>query len=365
MRAVAPLGRASEGDLSFLGASKYAAQFATSRAGITLVGHDLAEVPGPPTRILVDDPYHALLTVLPHLYVGERRTPGVHATVRLGRGARVPSDATVDAYAVIGDGVQLGSRVWIGAHCVVERGVIVGDDVRVHPGVVLYSGTSLGHRVIVHAGVRLGSDGFGYAFREGVHEKVPHVGRCIIGDDVEIGANTTIDRGSIDDTVVGAGTKIDNLVHIAHNVHVGRLCLIMAQVGIAGSARLGDGSVLAGQVGVAGHVTIGADTRVGGQAGVFGDVPAGSVWSGYPARPHAESMRAYAALFKLPPLLRTLERVARDREARDREATERRGRGSARGDDEEGRGEGEGEGGRGDAPGGIPSRTKDGATDQS
>ena len=150
-------------------------------------------------------------------------------------------------------------------------------------------------------------------FRGGRHDKIPHVGRCVIESDVEIGANTTVDRGSIDDTVIGAGTKIDNLVHIAHNVRIGRRCLIMAQVGIAGSVRVGDGAILAGQVGISGHHAIGAGARLAAQAGVFGDIPAGETWSGYPARPHREALRAQAALFKLPSLLRGLERLLGER----------------------------------------------------
>jgi UDP-3-O-[3-hydroxymyristoyl] glucosamine N-acyltransferase len=162
---------------------------------------------------------------------------------------------------------------------------------------------------VIHSGARIASDGFGYVFRDGSHEKIPHVGRCIIGDDVEIGANTTIDRGSIDDTVVGNGTKIDNLVQVAHNVRIGEKCLIIAQVGIAGSAKIGDGAVIAGQAGIAGHISIGAGARVAAQAGVFGDVPAGESWSGYPARPHRESLRASAALFKLAGMMRRLEKL--------------------------------------------------------
>jgi len=175
--------------------------------------------------------------------------------------------------------------------------------------VTIYSGVRIGNRVTVHAGARIGSDGFGYVPRDGQHLKIPHVGGCVIEDDVEIGANTTIDRGSIDDTVVGAGTKIDNLVQIAHNVRIGKACLIMAQVGIAGSVRVEDGCMLLGQVGVSGHHTIGQGARLAAQAGVFGDIPAGETWSGYPARPHKEALRAQAALFKLPNLLRRIERL--------------------------------------------------------
>jgi UDP-3-O-[3-hydroxymyristoyl] glucosamine N-acyltransferase len=162
---------------------------------------------------------------------------------------------------------------------------------------------------VVHAGVRLGSDGFGYVFRNGIHEKIPHVGRCIIEDDVEIGANTTIDRGSVDDTVIGAGTKIDNLVQVAHNVRIGRLCVIVAQVGIAGSARVEDGVVIGGQAGLAGHITIGSRAQIAGQAGVFGNVPPNETWSGYPARPHRQSLRATAAVVRLVDIIKKLERM--------------------------------------------------------
>jgi UDP-3-O-[3-hydroxymyristoyl] glucosamine N-acyltransferase len=203
--------------------------------------------------------------------------------------------------------------VWIGAHSVVGDGVRIGDASRLFPQVTLYSGAELGRRVTLHAGVRIGSDGFGYVFNGSAHAKIPHVGRCIIGDDVEIGANTTIDRGSIDDTVIGAGTKIDNLVQIGHNVKVGQLCLIMAQVGIAGSAQIGDGCVLAGQAGLGGHIIVGAKARIGGQSGVFGNVPAGETWSGYPARPHRESLRSSAALIKLAGMVKQLEKLLEDR----------------------------------------------------
>jgi UDP-3-O-[3-hydroxymyristoyl] glucosamine N-acyltransferase len=175
--------------------------------------------------------------------------------------------------------------------------------------VTAYPGTRVGARVTVHAGTRLGSDGFGYVFGDGQHRKIPHVGRCIVHDDVEIGANATIDRGSIDDTVIGAGTKIDNLVQLGHNVRLGRLCLVVSQVGISGSTTVEDGVVIGGQAGVGGHITIGRGARIGGQAGVFGSVPAGETWSGYPARPHREALRAQAALFRLATLLRPLERL--------------------------------------------------------
>ena len=310
VRALAPLDRATPSDLSFLAAARYAPLYERTTAGAVLIAPEFAELATTaPARIVVDRPHDAMLTVLPSLYRPPVRQPGVHATARLGRGVTLGVDVTIGPYAVIGDGAVIGDRACIDAHAVVGAGVSVGVDAHVYPAATLYSGTVVGDRVTVHAGARLGSDGFGYVFRGGIHDKIPHVGRCIVESDVEIGANTTIDRGSIDDTVIGTGTKIDNLVHIAHNVRVGRLCLIMAQVGVAGSVRIGDGVVVAGQVGLAGHVTVGDRARLAAQAGVFGDIPAGETWSGYPARPHRQSLRASAAVLRLAEIIKKLERI--------------------------------------------------------
>ena len=310
VRALAPLDRATESDLSFLANARYAPLYERTRASTVLIAPEFAELATTAAaRIVVAKPHDAMLTVLPKLYRVPKREPGVHATARLGQGVTLGSDVTIGPYAVIGDGAVIGDRSWVEAHVVVGPGVVVGADVHLFPALTVYSGTTLGARVLVHSGARLGSDGFGYVFRDGIHDKIPHIGRCIIEDDVEIGANTTVDRGSFDDTVIGAGTKIDNLVQVAHNVRIGRLCLIMAQVGIAGSARVGDGVILAGQVGVAGHHTIGDGARVAAQAGVFGDIPGGETWSGYPARPHRQSLRASAALLRLSEIIKKLEKL--------------------------------------------------------
>jgi UDP-3-O-[3-hydroxymyristoyl] glucosamine N-acyltransferase len=314
--AIAPLGRAQTHHLTFLANAKYASLLATANAGVLLVAPDLAETPGSArARIVVAKPHEAMLSVIASLYPPSRHVPGIHPTVVLGRGVTLGEDVAIGPYVVVGDGARIGARANLHAHVTVGAGVAVGEDVELYEGVTLYAGTTLGARVRVHAGVRLGSDGFGYVFRNGAHEKIPHVGRCIVEEDVEIGANTTIDRGSIDDTVIGAGTKIDNLVQIGHNVHVGRLCLIMAQVGIAGSVQVEDGCILAGQAGISGHHTIGKGARLAAQAGVFGDVPPGETWSGYPARPHRESLRAQAAMFRLPSLIRALERLVGERDS--------------------------------------------------
>jgi UDP-3-O-[3-hydroxymyristoyl] glucosamine N-acyltransferase len=307
---VAALDRASPRDLSFLGAAKYTSVFATSRAGVVLILPELAAAPGQaPARVVVERPQEALLTLLPRFHRSAPSMPGIHATAVLGTGVRLGADVSIGPYAVVGEGAEIGNGSVIGPHCVLGDGVTLGERSHLIASVTVYSGSRIGDRVTIHAGARIGSDGFGYVQRDGVHLKIPHVGRCIVEDDVEIGANTTIDRGSIDDTVIGAGTKIDNLVQIGHNVRIGRLCLIMGQAGIAGSVRVEDGCMILGQVGIAGHHTIGKGARVAAQAGVFGDIPAGETWSGYPARPHKEALRAQAALFKLPSLLRRIERL--------------------------------------------------------
>jgi UDP-3-O-[3-hydroxymyristoyl] glucosamine N-acyltransferase len=307
---VAPLDRADATDLTFLATSKYASLFSRTRAGAALISPELADERGSvPARIIVPRPHEAMLRVLPELYVSPARRPGVHATAVIGRGAMLGREVSVGPYVVIGRDAMIGDRVSIDAGSVIGESVEIGEDSQLLANVTIYPRASVGRRVIVHAGVRVGSDGFGYVFQDGAHQKIPHVGRCLIGDDVEIGANTTIDRGSIDDTVIGAGTKIDNLVHIGHNVRIGSLCLIMAQVGIAGSTYVEDGVILAGQVGLSGHLTVGKGARLAAQAGVFGDIPAGETWSGYPARPHKEALRAHAALFRLSGLMKKLERL--------------------------------------------------------
>ena len=310
VRGIAPLDRAGPSDLSFLGAPKYAAAFGASQAGVVLVAPELAETPGSaPARVIVAKPMEALLGLLPRFHTLPPAPVGVHPTAIIGSGARLGRDVSVGPYVVIGENAVIGDECILGAHSVVGAGVELGARCQLYPSVTLYPGARLGARVTVHAGARIASDGFGYVQRDGAHLKIPHVGRCILEDDVEIGANTTIDRGSIDDTVVGAGTKVDNLVQIGHNVRIGRACLIMAQVGIAGSVHVEDGAMLLGQVGISGHHTIGKGARLAAQAGVFGDIPAGETWSGYPARPHKEALRAQAALFKLPALLRRIERL--------------------------------------------------------
>jgi len=313
---VAPLDRAGPDDLSFLAAKRYLQYFQQSSAAIVLCKPDLVPedgTGGPACRVVVRDPHVALLSVIPVLYPEPAWQPGVHRTAVIGAGVAWQDPVAIGPYAVLGRGVRLGRNVRIGAGAVLGDGVELGDDVQLLPHVVCYSGTVVGSRVILHAGVRLGSDGFGYVPGKSgeIPRKIPQVGRCIIGDDVEIGANTTIDRGSVDDTVVGPGTKIDNLVQIGHNCRIGARCLIAGQAGIAGSTHVEDDVFLAGQAGLADHVTIGRGARVTVQGGVIGDIAPGATVSGYPARTHREFLRAQGALYRLAHIVDDLEALVR------------------------------------------------------
>lgn len=310
---IAPLDRAESGDLAFLAARRYLPYFQHSRAAVVLVKAEFESAPGPATRIVVANPHAALQTVIPLLYPQPVWVPGVDPSVVIGRGAQWEDPIRLGPHVVLGAEVRIGRNARIDAGCVIGDGVRIGDEAQLFPNVVCYPGTTVGHRVMLHAGVRLGSDGFGYLTgRPGeMHRKIPHVGRCLIGDDVEIGANTTVDRGSVDDTVIGDGTKIDNLVQVGHNVRIGARCLIMAQVGIAGSTRIEDDCIISGQVGLAGHFTVGRAARIAAQAGVWGDVPPGTSVSGYPAREHRDQLRAAAALNRLVKMVDDLENLVR------------------------------------------------------
>jgi len=305
---VAPLDEARPHHLSFVAEARYHPYIQASQAGAVLVARDArVELPAEMAAIRVEDPRRALARILPAMYPAAAPAPGIHPTAVIGEGARIAPSAFVGAYAVVGAGTRVGDRARIHPHVVVGAGCEVGADAVLHPHVTLYDGVRVGARSIVHSGARLGSDGFGFVPEGAGLQKVPQVGGCVIGEDVEIGANTTIDRGSIGDTVIGRGTKIDNLVQIGHNCRIGRSVIIVSQVGISGSTKVGDGAVLGGQAGVQGHIEIGAGAKVGGQAGVTASVAAGVTVSGYPARPHRESMRIQAAVFGLPKLVERLK----------------------------------------------------------
>jgi len=261
--------------------------------------------------LIAEDPYLALARILQHMYPAERPKPGVHASAVIDASAKVAASAAIGAGSVVGPGSRIDADVIIHEGVVVGARCVVGEASELHPGVVLYRDTEVGRRCILHAGVVLGSDGFGFASHAAGHEKIPQIGRVVVEDDVEIGANTTVDRAMLEETRIGAGTKIDNLVQIGHNVQVGAGSLLVSQSGIAGSTRLGKGVVLAGQAGVAGHLELGDGARVAAASAVFKSVPAGATVGGYPAHDVAAWRREQALIHRLADLKKRLRELER------------------------------------------------------
>ncbi len=308
---VASVDRAGPDDVTFAVNERYAQRLESTSVGACLVPPGIPLEANGTAYIRVENPELAFGMLLGVFHPEHRPESGVHPTAIIGRGTRIDEGTCVGPYVTIEGASVIGSGTLIGPHTHIGANVTIGSDCRVGPGCTILHDVELGNRVRIHTGVRLGVDGFGYtAGAEGLM-RIPQVGRCIIGDDVEIAANCTVDRGALGDTVIGRGTKIDNLVHIAHNVKIGEDCIIVAQVGVAGSVRIGDGAQLGGQAGIAGHITIGSGARIAAQAGVIGDVPAGAVVSGYPARPHRQSLRASAGTLRLPEFQRRLRELER------------------------------------------------------
>jgi len=304
----ASLADAGPGDLSFVTAGKHLAAAADSTAGALLVGPNTV-VDKPSIR--VDDPYRAFARILAGLLVDIDRTfpPGVHATAVVDAAADVSRATSIGPYCFVGAGAVIGDGSRLGSHVSIGCDVHVGSACVIHAQVVLREGCRLGDRVIVHAGVVLGSDGFGYLTGPQGMQKIPQVGIVDVGDDVEIGAGVTVDRATTGRTIIGAGSKLDNQVQIAHNVRLGDHCALSAQTGIAGSCVLGDGVICGGQVGVGDHITIGAGSQLGGQSGVTHDIPAGSQLFGTPAQDAKQSFRNSAAVQRLPELQATVRQL--------------------------------------------------------
>ena len=313
---VAAIDRAVSNELTFVAHAKYAAYLAGARAAAVLASEVLVPQGSTPLpRIIVDDVHGALAKVLAHFHPETRPAPTVHPTAVLGERVVLGKDVVIEPYAVIQSGTRVGDRVWIGAHTVIGQDCELDSEVRLHAHVTLYSKVRVGARTIIHSGTRLGSDGFGYTFAEGQHQKVPQVGGVVIGSDVEIGANCTVDRGSVGATEIGNGVKIDNLVHVGHNVRIGDLSIIVAQSGISGSTVLGKGVTMAGQSGLPGHLHIGDGAIVAAKSAPIGDVPAGATYTGFPARPHKEFLRAQSGLYKLHELFKRVRALEKNAES--------------------------------------------------
>jgi UDP-3-O-[3-hydroxymyristoyl] glucosamine N-acyltransferase len=309
VRGVAPLGEAGPDQISFVTSSKAVAAAQSTRAGALVVSKEFA---GAPCALLrCDQPQLAVIALLRVFHPTLPIPPGIHPSAIVSDSATIHRSATIGPCAVVEARAMIGAEVRLFPYVYIGEGSVVGDGSVLYTGVVVREGVRLGRRVIVHSGAVLGADGFGYAFDGHVHQKIPQVGGVVIEDDVEIGANTTIDRASVGNTIVRKGAKIDNLVQVAHHVVIGEHALIAAQVGIAGSSRIGNRAVLAGQVGVADHVTVGEGAQVGAQSGIPSNVPAGTQVLGAPARPISEARRVYAAMARLPELVKTVRQLKR------------------------------------------------------
>jgi UDP-3-O-[3-hydroxymyristoyl] glucosamine N-acyltransferase len=311
IRGVAALESAGPEELSFAEGPRGLSKAASSQAGCILVGEGAA-VEGR-TTIAVSNPKWAFVRASNALRPHQLFEPGIHPTAVVHPEAQVAPDASVGPCVVIERQARVGSRTRLAAGVTLGEGVEVGADCVFYPRVTVYPGAHIGNRVILHSGVVIGSDGFGYVFAEGRHHKFPQIGSVVIEDDAEIGSNTTVDRGSLGTTVIGEGTKIDNLVQIAHNVRIGRHSAIAAQTGISGSSEIGNYVVMAGQVGVGPHVHIEDQAVIAGQSGVLDGktVRKGSIVWGTPARPIAQIKKIYASLAHLPDLTRIVDDLSR------------------------------------------------------
>lgn len=295
--AVAPLAQAKADQLSFLSNRKYAADLSATEAGAILVPRNLEG--DDPRWIRVDSPYFAFARVMVRWFSNRPMPKGISPNAVVSPSAKLGRNVVLGHFAVIGDDVVIGDNVTIFQGVSVEAGSAIGDDCIIYPNVVIYDGSRIGNRCIIHSGVVIGSDGYGFATHEGKHHKIPQIGIVRIEDDVEIGAGTTIDRAALGETVIGEGTKIDNLVQIGHNVKVGKHCLLVSQVGIAGSTELGDYVAVAGQSGFSGHLKIGNRVQVAAKSAVLDDVPDDTKVMGSPAVPFTEFARRHAAVKKL------------------------------------------------------------------
>lgn len=305
---VCGIKEASEGDLTFVANPKYLSLIKTTKASAIITSRDVKDVKKPIIRI--DNPSLAFAKMVSLLAPNEVQHPqGIHAQAVIGKNVRLGKNVAIQAFCVIEDNVEIGDD------SILYSGVYVGHHTKIGKKALMYHGVSIreriqiGNRVIIHAGSVIGSDGFGFAIIKGIHHKIPQIGTVVIEDDVEIGANATIDRARFDKTLIGKGSKIDNLVQIAHNVVIGENTIVVAQTGISGSTTVGKNVILAGQSGIVGHIAIGDGAIVAAQAGVTKSVPSNTKVSGYPAKPHSIARRVNACIQKLPELYKNIRLI--------------------------------------------------------
>ena len=302
---ISGIEEAGEGDITFLSNPKYLPFIRKTRASAIITSKDIKTSPKPIIR--TDNPSLAFAKIVSSIVPSELKHPkGIHPTVVLGKDVSLGRDVAVGPYTVIEDNVSVGDNTIIYTGCYVGLKTKIGNNTIIYSNVSIRERMSIGNRVVIQSGTVIGSDGFGFVTIDGKHCRIPQVGTVVIEDDVEIGANVTIDRARFDKTVIGRGTKIDNLVQIAHNVTVGQNCFIVAQVGISGSTTIGDNAILAGQVGIVGHIKIGDNSIVMAQSGVNRSVPSGATFWGYPARPQELAKRVNACVQNLPRLYNTI-----------------------------------------------------------
>jgi UDP-3-O-[3-hydroxymyristoyl] glucosamine N-acyltransferase len=309
LKAFAPIENAQPGDLTFAETEEFFARAEQSNA--TAIIADKRFSSSKKTVIQVPNARVAFARALPLFFPDQKFAAGIHPS------AVIAKSAQIDPSAHIGPNCVIGERVKIGARAVLQAGNFIGDDsqlgeeTNLFPNATIYSRGQIGRRVRIHANSVIGSDGFGYVLDNGFHRKVPQIGNVVIGDDVEIGANVAVDRGALGSTVIGKGTKIDNLVQIAHNVQIGEHCIICGQTGMAGSTQIGNYTILASQSGVAGHLKIGSQVTIAAKSGVMHDIPDGEKWLGMPAQPDRQAKRQLIALQRLPDLLKRLAELER------------------------------------------------------
>ena len=306
---IAPIDQASPREITFITQRRFARLADQSRAAAFIVSREYAGLARP--LIIVPHPYLAYARVAALFAPPVRRWPGISDLAYLDPEVALGREVSIAPLVFIGAGVRLGDRVTVMPGCVINDEVFIGADTLIYPNVTIRERCTVGERCIIHSGTVIGSDGFGFVPQASGHVKIPQLGTVVIEDDVEIGANCTIDRGALGATRVGRGVKIDNLVHLAHNVEVGEHSFLVAQVGVSGSTKLGQRVILAGQVGVAGHIELGDGVQVSAQSGVHRSVPAGQTVSGYPARPHREWLQLMGHLPKLPDLYQRVKQLER------------------------------------------------------